>query len=163
MLGGICMYFSLPHSLSVPDSSKSLANPTSTRQKLASIDYLGAFLLVAAFILLLSALANGTFDPVLLLVSIMAFCLFLYVEFRVAADPIVPLSILSSRAALLSCLSQMGIMSARWFVLFFVPLAAMGVRGLHPSAAGSLLVPTSSMPGSSRSSWAARPSSGLRS
>ena len=49
---------------------------------------------------------------------------------------------LSSRGALLSCLAQLGLMTARWSVLFYSPVFMLAVRGAHPAAAGSVLIPT---------------------
>ena len=47
--------------------------------------------------------------PLLLsLVSLISFVLF---EYKVAADPIVPLAVLGSRGALLSCVAQLGLVS----------------------------------------------------
>ena len=50
--------------------------------------------------------------------------------------------VLKSRGALLSCLAQLGIMAARWMVLFYSPAYALAVRGWSPASAGSVLIPT---------------------
>jgi hypothetical protein len=47
-----------------------------------------------------------------------------------------------SRGALLSCVAQLGIMAARWMVLFYTPVYAIAVRGWSPASAGSILIPT---------------------
>ena len=49
---------------------------------------------------------------------------------------------LKSRGALLSCVAQLGIMAARWMVLFYTPVYAIAVRGWTPASAGSILIPT---------------------
>lgn len=59
-----------------------------------------------------------------------------------AGDPIIPIKVLSSRAAVLSCISQLGLMSARWTVLYYVPIFMLGVRGEPRAQAGSILIPT---------------------
>jgi len=60
----------------------------------------------------------------------------------VAADPIIPVQVLKSRGALLSCVAQLGIMMARWMVLFYTPAYAIAIRGWSPASAGSILIPT---------------------
>lgn len=60
----------------------------------------------------------------------------------VAAEPIIPISILKSRGALFSCLAQLGIMCSRWMVLFYSPVYAIAVRSWSPASAGSILIPT---------------------
>jgi len=135
------MYACLPLSLSEP-STHDDDDALSTRQKVANLDYAGAILLTSSIILFLWALADGSFHPVLLTLCVIAVLSFVLVEFRFASDPIIPLTILSSRGVLLSCFAQTGIMSARWLVLFFVPLTALAVRGLSTSTVGALLIPT---------------------
>lgn len=64
------------------------------------------------------------------------------VEYLVASDPIVPIAVLQSRGALLSCFGQLGFMAARWTVLFYAPITALAVFGFSPGASGSMLIPT---------------------
>jgi hypothetical protein len=63
-------------------------------------------------------------------------------EIYLAQVPIIPVSVLKSRGALLTCLAQLGFMMARWMVLFYTPVFAIAIRGWVPAAAGSLLIPT---------------------
>ena len=77
-----------------------------------------------------------------LVLSLVALASFILFEYKVAADPIVPLAVLGSRGALLSCVGQLGLMAARWTVLFYTPITALAVWGFNPAAAGSILVPT---------------------
>jgi len=67
---------------------------------------------------------------------------FLYIETRVAKEPIIPVTVLKSRGALLSCISQLGLMAARWSVLFYTPAYAIAVRAWSPASAGAILIPT---------------------
>jgi hypothetical protein len=67
---------------------------------------------------------------------------FIVIELYVVADPIIPITVLKSRGALLSCVAQLGVMAARWTVLFFTPAYAIAVLSWSPSAAGSILLPT---------------------
>lgn len=73
------------------------------------------------------------------LISLVAFVVY---EFQIPSDPIIPLRVLSSRGALLSCLAQVGLMSARWTILFFTPIFMLAVHGAAPAQAGSILIPT---------------------
>jgi hypothetical protein len=67
---------------------------------------------------------------------------FVLIELYFASDPIIPVTVLKSRGALLSCLAQLGIMASRWMVLFYTPTYAIAVRGWSPASAGSILIPT---------------------
>ncbi|ATY65517.1 major facilitator superfamily transporter [Cordyceps militaris] len=80
--------------------------------------------------------------PVSLSLSLTSLAAFLVVEYCLAADPIIPLPVLSSRGVLLSCLAQFGLMTARWTLLFYTPVYMLAVRGAAPAGAGAILVPT---------------------
>ena len=56
--------------------------------------------------------------------------------------PIVPVTLLKSRGALLTCLATLGVQMSRWTVIFYTPIYAMAVRGWSPASAGSILIPT---------------------
>lgn len=78
----------------------------------------------------------------MLLLSLASLLAFLFTEYRIAADPIIPLMVLSSRGVLLSCAAQLCLMTARWTVLFYSPIFMLAVRGAAPATAGSILIPT---------------------
>lgn len=84
----------------------------------------------------------GEIDPLFLIVSLATLIAFVAFECFLASDPIIPLKVLSSRAVLLSCLAQLGLMSARWTVLFYTPIFMLAVGGSPRAEAGSILVPT---------------------
>lgn len=50
--------------------------------------------------------------------------------------------VLRSRGTLLICLATVGIMMARWVVLFYTVVYAIAVRGWAPAVAGTILIPT---------------------
>ncbi|KAA8569174.1 hypothetical protein EYC84_000843 [Monilinia fructicola] len=110
--------------------------------KLAEIDYLGSLFLVTTIILFLYGLSSPKVQWLPILCSILTLILFLYIELKVATDPIIPVTVLKSRGALLSCIAQLGIMAARWSILFYTPVYAIAVRGWSPASAGSILIPT---------------------
>ncbi|OWO92746.1 hypothetical protein B2J93_6776 [Marssonina coronariae] len=67
---------------------------------------------------------------------------FVVTELYLASEPIISVAVLKSRGVLLSCVAQLGIMAARWMVLFYSPTYAIAVRGWSPASAGSILIPT---------------------
>jgi hypothetical protein len=68
--------------------------------------------------------------------------IFIVVETRYATEPIIPVTVLKSRGALFSCVATLGLMLARWTVLFYSPVYAIAVRNWSPASAGMMLVPT---------------------
>jgi len=114
----------------------------SMARKLARIDYFGVLTLLITLVLLLYTLASPKIDFRAVTLSVAMLFLFVLVEFRWAAEPIVPPSIMTSRANIFSGTSVVGVMTARWAILFYTPVYAIAVRGWKPSAAGALLVPT---------------------
>lgn len=69
---------------------------------------------------------------------------FILNEVYLAQDPIIPVVVLKSRGALLSCLATVGFMMCRWAVLFYTPVYSIAVRGWSPATAGTILIPTNS-------------------
>jgi membrane-associated HD superfamily phosphohydrolase len=67
---------------------------------------------------------------------------FVAIEVYVASEPIIPVIVLKSRGVLLACIAQLGIMAARWMVLFYSPVYAISILSWSPSSAGSILIPT---------------------
>ena len=67
--------------------------------------------------------------------------IFLFVEGSHATDPIIPISVLRSRGALLGSLATAVLMMIRWMVLFYAPFYAIAVREWAPSVAGTILIP----------------------
>ncbi|KAK5987411.1 MFS-type transporter M2-like protein [Cladobotryum mycophilum] len=134
LLSGLGIYLSLPDMSSPNDTSA--GDKPSTK-----IDYLGAILLTSTIVLFLTGLA-GDIQPLLLALSLLTLLLFILTEYRLAPSPIIPLKVLSSRGVLLTCLAQLGLMSARWTVLFYAPIFMLAVQAAPPARAGSVLVPT---------------------
>uniref|UniRef100_L2GAZ9 MFS multidrug transporter n=1 Tax=Colletotrichum fructicola (strain Nara gc5) TaxID=1213859 RepID=L2GAZ9_COLFN len=123
ILAGLGAFLTIPKTLSSEQETK--AQGRSVTQKLARIDYAGAFALVLTISLFLYGLA-----------------LFVLIEFKVATDPIIPIAILSSRGVLFSCVAQLFFMSIRWTLLYYTPTFVLAVRGYAPAIAGSILIPT---------------------
>lgn len=136
VLAGAGVYLSIPaFATSDPAKDKSVL------QKVKSIDYAGAVLLTAAIVLFLYGL-SGSIQALPMVLSTVPLVLFVVVEYKVASDPLIPVSVLQSRGVLFSCLAQLGLMAARWTVLYYAPIFVLAVRGLSPAMAGSILIPT---------------------
>ncbi|RAL66107.1 hypothetical protein DID88_005764 [Monilinia fructigena] len=139
IVSGIGVYFSIPKSFT---SGQKSVGGGSISSKLAEIDYFGSLFLVTTIILFLYGLSSPKVEWLPIFSSILTLILFLYIELKVATDPIIPITVLKSRGALLSCIAQLGIMAARWSILFYTPVYAISVRGWSSASAGSILVPT---------------------
>ncbi|KAF2671771.1 putative major facilitator superfamily transporter [Microthyrium microscopicum] len=142
MLAGAGLMLSIPPTLSANSTTKD-QQQAPMLQRLAKVDYLGALLLVLSTVSLLLGLSTPKISWVPIITSILVlFPLFLAQEIYHHPDPIIPITVLQSRGALLSNLSTLGFMMSRWSVLFYTPIFASAVRGWSPATAGSILVPT---------------------
>lgn len=158
LIAGLGVYFAIPKSFSSGQGGKE----ATVKEKLKKIDYLGAVVLVGSpyklrnrncTYMLTNRMQTGTIvlflyslsaqiQIVPLAISAGSLVLFVLIEYFVASDPIIPISVLQNRGALLSCLAQLGFMTARWTILFYAPITALAVFGLSPGASGSMLIPT---------------------
>ncbi|KAI8174588.1 Efflux pump dotC [Colletotrichum sp. SAR 10_75] len=139
ILAGLGAFLTIPKTLSSEQETK--AQGRSMTQKLARIDYAGAFALVLTISLFLYGL-SGDIQYLPILLSLSGLALFVLIEFKVATDPIIPIAILSSRGVLFSCVAQLFFMSIRWTLLYYTPIFVLAVRGYAPAIAGSILIPT---------------------
>jgi predicted MFS family arabinose efflux permease len=142
LVGGTCLLLSIPSRLSAASTNRGNDGDKSIGQRLSEVDYLGAVLLVLSIVSLLYGLSTPKISVAPIGLSLSIFPLFLVQEIFRHPDPIVPISVLRSRGALLSCLATLGFMMSRWAVLFYTPIFATAVRGWSPATAGSILVPT---------------------
>lgn len=138
LTGGIIALLSLPNSTA---SSMSRRDET-LLEKLSRIDYLGILTLISSVVLLLYSLSSATILITPILLSLAGLMLFILIEMHWARDPIVPPSVLKSRGNVLTGLATIGIMTARWSILFYTPIYAMSVRGWSKATAGLMLIPT---------------------
>jgi predicted MFS family arabinose efflux permease len=138
-LAGIGLLLSIPADYTSKDNEYT---DLSLREKLARIDYAGALLLTTTIVLFLFGLSGPKVLPTPLILSAIALLVFILTETYVAADPIIPVSVLRSRGTLLTCFATLGFMMSRWCILFYTPMYALAVRGWAPAVAGSILLPT---------------------
>lgn len=139
LLAGISLLLSIPADYTAKGN---LYTELSLREKLSRVDYSGALLLTATIILFLLGLSGPKILPTPLILSAISLPAFILNEIYVAADPVIPVSVLRSRGTLLTCVATLGFMMARWSILFYTPMYAIAVRGWAPAVAGSILIPT---------------------
>ncbi|ETN42461.1 uncharacterized protein HMPREF1541_01617 [Cyphellophora europaea CBS 101466] len=138
MAGATLALFSIP-APPLDDSQ----NPTpSLVERLSALDFFGIVTLISAVVLLLYSLSASTISIRIIILALADFALFVFVEAHWAVDPIVPISVLGHRGNLLTGLATVGLMAARWSVLFYTPIYAIAVRGWPQAQAGTLLIPT---------------------
>ncbi|KAF2270942.1 vacuolar basic amino acid transporter 2 [Lojkania enalia] len=118
------------------------------KEKILKIDFLGAFILVAAIFGLLVGLDRGSniswSNPITIaaLCTTPLFVVFVLVEKYVASHPFAPFRIILNRS-LFACYLCNFFSFAGWLAsLFFIPLYWQVTRGLSASQAGLLLVPS---------------------
>lgn len=96
ILAGLGVYLSMPD-FAIRGTSEN----KSTLEKLAAIDYAGAITLTVTIILFLYGL-SGAIQPLPIILSCVTLFIFISIEYLLAKDPIIPLSVLQSRGILLS-------------------------------------------------------------
>ncbi|KPI36580.1 Vacuolar basic amino acid transporter 1 [Cyphellophora attinorum] len=124
------------------DGDGSGGEKSSVREGLARLDYFGILTLISGVCLLLYALSSPHVTPTPIILAVLDLSLFVAVEAYWAAEPIIPPSVLRHRGNLLTGLATVGLMAARWSVLFYTPLYGIAVRDFAPAKAGVLLIPT---------------------
>lgn len=120
------------------------------REKLARVDFLGAFFLVSAVLCLLLGLDNGSNEGwskkqtiLPLAISPALFAAFVAVEIRVASHPFAPGHIIFERSLFAAYLCNFFGVLGQMPVLFFLPLLYQAVDGVSAVQAGLLLMPGS--------------------
>ncbi|MCJ1438454.1 hypothetical protein MMC27_007844 [Xylographa pallens] len=136
---GLCIFFSMPKTFT---TSTTTLDKQTLWQKLARVDYLGAILLTSSLTLLLTSLSSPHLSLLPILLSFAILILFVLTETYLTSTPIIPVNLLRHRGALFACLAQLGLMMARWTILFYTPVYALAVRTWSPATAGSILIPT---------------------
>ena len=121
----------------------------SNKPSLARIDFLGSALLVVSLVLCLFGLNTGGSQlpwshPLIiasLVLSAVLFLGFLYVEDRVATEPIIPVRLMGkTRTVLAACLTCWFSSMTAFVVIYYLPLY-LQVRGLSSTQAGLRIIP----------------------
>ncbi|KAK7208638.1 membrane transporter [Myxozyma melibiosi] len=117
--------------------------------KLKRIDFLGSFTLVMALVsFLLTASIGGVYFPwfsipvfMSLLISILFFVGFLFVELRVAKEPIIPLHLLKDPTVFGSSFTSWFMNMIYYAQLYYIAIYFTSVRHVSPTKSGSSLIP----------------------
>ncbi|KAI5832975.1 MFS general substrate transporter [Schizophyllum commune Tattone D] len=134
----VIVFLHLPH-----------ADRSHFRAKLRRVDFAGAVLLILTIFSLLFALDRGGnvswTDRATLastLVFLVSFPVFLFVEFRVAAEPFVPLRLVGNRDLMASLMTNFWQFFTTTPVLFNLALYYQAVMSLSAGQAGAYLIPS---------------------
>ncbi|QLG74551.1 hypothetical protein HG535_0G04340 [Zygotorulaspora mrakii] len=119
------------------------------RSKLLAIDWLGATAMVMFLSLFLVTASLGGKEipfeskmfPTMCFASVLSFAIFVYVELKVAIDPILPLSFLKDRNVLGSSLSNCFGMMSMMTTSYYLPIYFSGVLNMKPIDIGKRLAP----------------------
>jgi MFS family permease len=123
----------------------------SDTSKIRRVDFLGSFALSVTLVLLLLGLNSGgnlvpwTHPLVLttLPLSLLALLGFIYIEDRVASEPVIPVRLLAQQTVAAACLTNWFITMAVFALLYYVPIYFQTVLSLSSTAAGARLIPQS--------------------
>ena len=139
VISGIIVFFTVK--IPVKQSEKSA---------IKRVDFLGAFTLITALVLLLLGLnSGGNIVPwnhpliyATLPLSFIFLLVYVYVEDKRASEPIIPVRLLLNRTVLSACLTNWFYSMTTLAVLFYGPLYFQ-VRGLSATEAGARMIPQS--------------------
>lgn len=119
--------------------------------KIRRVDFLGSFALSVTLVLLLLGLNSGgnlvpwTHPLVLttLPLSLLSLLVFIYIEDRVASEPVIPVRLLAQQTVAAACLTNWFITMAVFALLYYIPIYFQVVLSLSSTAAGARLIPQS--------------------
>lgn len=118
------------------------------KDKIKRVDFLGALTLIATLVLALLGLnSGGNIVPwnhplvyVSLPLSFVSLLLFVYVEERVASEPIIPIHLLANRSVMAACLTNWFMSMAVYALIYYGPIYFQVVRGVSATRAGTLFI-----------------------
>ncbi|KAJ5659679.1 major facilitator superfamily domain-containing protein [Penicillium longicatenatum] len=123
--------------------------PSSLKEKLRQVDYIGTIIFVASMTSFLIPLTWGgvsypwsswhTLVP--LIIGFVGLCFFGYYEHRFAVDPVIPPSIFMNRTATVSFIGSTLQGLVLWCTLYYLPLYYEAVKGYSPILSGVALFP----------------------
>ncbi|KAI5371067.1 putative major facilitator superfamily, MFS transporter superfamily [Septoria linicola] len=121
----------------------------SDKSKIRRVDFLGAFTLVSALVLLLLGLNSGgnivPWNHPLVYVSIpLSFAMllaFIFIEDRVASEPIIPVGLLANRSVAAACLTNWFMTMSVFALVYYGPIFFQVVRHVSATRAGTLFIP----------------------
>lgn len=121
------------------------------KDRIKRVDFLGAIALCTSLVLLLLGLNSGgnivPWNHPLVYVSLplagIALAMFVYIEDKVAKEPVIPVRLLLHRTVASACLTNWFLTMAVYALFYYVPIYFQIVQGLSATAAGTRLVPQS--------------------
>jgi MFS family permease len=140
VFAGILSYFTVKVPIKESDTSK-----------IRRVDFLGSFALSVTLVLLLLGLNSGgnlvpwTHPLVLttLPLSLVSLLVFVYIEDRIASEPVIPVRLLAQQTVAAACLTNWFITMAVFALLYYIPIYFQTVLSLSSTAAGARLIPQS--------------------
>ncbi|KAI8871764.1 hypothetical protein GQ42DRAFT_161794 [Ramicandelaber brevisporus] len=119
------------------------------RQKIARIDFLGIFIFVAGVICILLALTwGGNTYPwksaqviALLCVGVVLLAIFIFVEVRVAREPIIPMELFTKHNYAVTTMVTLPFGTVMFGLIFFIPLYFQVIKGEKAVTSGLHLIP----------------------
>ena len=142
LCAALLAFFSIPPPREAVVSTATGYERQSLAKKLSQIDYFGVITIIGAVVLLLYSLSSPQVQITPIILSLASLILFVLVETHWAKQPIVPVSVLKSRGNILTGVATVGVMTARWGVLFYTPTYVLTLRGWSQASAGLTLIPT---------------------
>ncbi|KAJ2473959.1 hypothetical protein GGI02_000477 [Coemansia sp. RSA 2322] len=148
-----CFYLNIPICAAIAAISlvsvRSRTPPGTAREKLARIDFAGAFTLLAGLVLLILALNWGGKNyswgsaaiVVPLVLSLLMFAMFAYIEVKVARDPIITMRMFTSRTLTPILLSQFFLGAGITFTVLYLPVYFTVVHNATSTKAGLYILP----------------------
>ncbi|KXL46306.1 hypothetical protein M433DRAFT_144085 [Acidomyces richmondensis BFW] len=121
------------------------------KAKVRRVDFLGAFTLVTALVLLLLGLNSGgnivqwnhPLVYVSLPLSFVLLCFFIYVEDQIASEPVIPVRLLLNSSVMAACLTNWFMTMSVFSLIYYGPIYFQVVHGLTSTRAGTLFIPQS--------------------
>ncbi|WVR06002.1 hypothetical protein IAU60_003030 [Kwoniella sp. DSM 27419] len=156
LLGSVLVFTNVRYTSEITPGANTPTKQPSALQLFKRIDFLGCILLagwVGAALIAVSIKTNSTSvnayrwsDP--LIIGLFAssgvlFILFLLVELRWAAEPVMPFELLHRRTAASVAINNFAISVANYALLYSIPLFFTVVKQMSPSSAGAHMTPNS--------------------
>ncbi|KXT08780.1 hypothetical protein AC579_7661 [Pseudocercospora musae] len=121
----------------------------SDKAKIKRVDFLGAFTLVSALVLFLLGLnSGGNIVPwnhplvyVCMPLSGVMLAAFIFIEDRVASEPIIPVRLLTHQSVAAACLTNWFMTMSVFGLIYYGPIFFQVVRGVSATRAGTLFIP----------------------
>lgn len=125
-----------------------IRNDVADKPKLKRVDFLGSFVLIVILVLFLLGLALGGnlfpwSHPIVVSSIVLAFALlpvFVYVEVRIASEPIIPIPLLLNRTIACACVTNMLDTMVEYVLHFYGPIFFQ-VLGFSATRSGTILIP----------------------